>query len=41
MKPTIAAIKLNIDMLSWNGVPLLEMLTFEEKEAIELGELDL
>ncbi|VDP62758.1 unnamed protein product [Heligmosomoides polygyrus] len=37
MKPTIAAIKLNLDMSSWNGVPLLEMLTVKEKEALEVN----
>ncbi|EYC34742.1 hypothetical protein Y032_1512g3906, partial [Ancylostoma ceylanicum] len=39
MKPTIVAYKYGIGLSTWNGLPLRELLTAEEKRAIDSGEL--
>ncbi|KAL6742990.1 hypothetical protein Aduo_016077 [Ancylostoma duodenale] len=39
MKPTTAAYKFGIGMSTWNGLPLRELLTAEEKKAVDSGEL--
>lgn len=37
MKPSVAAVKLNVTMREWNGSKLDEMLTQDEKKSIEVS----
>ncbi|RCN42841.1 hypothetical protein ANCCAN_11177 [Ancylostoma caninum] len=39
VKPTIVAYKFGIAITTWNGLPLCELLTAEEKKAVDSGEL--
>ncbi|KAL6742021.1 hypothetical protein Aduo_015221 [Ancylostoma duodenale] len=39
LKPSLAAIKLNADLSDWEGLPVREMLTEEEREQYDRGEL--
>lgn len=39
MKPTIAAIRLKINLKDWNGTKLEEMLTDKKREALEVKKI--